>query len=147
MPDLDPAAERALVEEWRDLLARHAATACALDRELNDRHGLGMSEFEVLERLAESVSGGCEKLRVQELSAAVHLSQSALSRLIGRLEKNGLVERAMCSADRRGIFVSLTPAGRSRYQEARPTQREVLARVLSPDADVDADAAPVQALT
>lgn len=132
MPDLESAAERALVEEWRDLLARHAATACALDRELNDRHGLGMSEFEVLERLAESVEDGCLKLRVQELSGAVHLSQSALSRLIGRLEKDGLVERAMCHADRRGIFVSLTPAGRSRYQDARPTQRQVLARTLGP---------------
>jgi len=119
------------VTEWRDLLARHAATACALDRELNDRHGLGMSEFEVLERLAESVSGGCAQLRVQELAGAVHLSQSALSRLIGRLEKDGLVERAMCDADRRGIFVSLTLAGRSRYDEARPTQREVLARTLT----------------
>ncbi|WP_063795951.1 MarR family winged helix-turn-helix transcriptional regulator [Peterkaempfera griseoplana] len=132
MPDLDAPAERALVAEWRDLLARHAATACALDRELNDRHGLGMSEFEVLERLAEHIGDGCAQLRVQELAGAVHLSQSALSRLIGRLEKDGLVERAMCDADRRGIFVSLTEAGRSRYHQARPTQREVLARTLGP---------------
>ncbi|MCD0483812.1 MarR family winged helix-turn-helix transcriptional regulator [Streptacidiphilus sp. ASG 303] len=131
MPDLDPAAERTLVEEWRGLLARHAATACALDRELNDRHGLGMSDFEVLDRLAESAGGGSEKLRVQELSGAVHLSQSALSRLLGRLERDGLVQRALCSADRRGVYVSLTPEGRARHREALPTQREVLARTLT----------------
>ncbi|WP_405016537.1 MarR family transcriptional regulator [Kitasatospora sp. NBC_00070] len=132
MSELDVAAdEAALVGGWRELLARHAATACALDRELGELHGLGMSEFEVLERLFEDErEPDREKLRVQDLAHQVHLSQSALSRLIGRLEKAGLVERAMCAADRRGIFVMLTDAGRQRYREARPVHREVLARTL-----------------
>ncbi|WP_035804391.1 MarR family winged helix-turn-helix transcriptional regulator [Kitasatospora mediocidica] len=120
-----------LVSEWRDLLARHAATTCALDRELGERHGLGMSEFEVLERLVESPCEDGTSLRVQELSGMVHLSQSALSRLIGRLEKAGLVERVMCEQDRRGIYVSLSQAGRERYEAARPTHRAVLARILT----------------
>ncbi|GAA1171321.1 MarR family transcriptional regulator [Kitasatospora gansuensis] len=131
--ELDVAAdEAALVAGWRELLARHAATACALDRELGELNGLGMSEFEVLERLFEDERGSDrEKLRVQDLAHQVHLSQSALSRLIGRLEKAGLVERAMCAADRRGIYVMLTEAGRQRYREARPVHREVLARTLT----------------
>ncbi|WP_407991193.1 MarR family winged helix-turn-helix transcriptional regulator [Kitasatospora sp. CMC57] len=133
MSELDVAAdEAALVAGWRELLARHAATACAMDRELGELNGLGMSEFEVLERLFEdeqALEHG--KLRVQDLAHQVHLSQSALSRLIGRLEKAGLVERAMCAADRRGIFVTLTESGRQRYLEARPVHREVLARTLS----------------
>ncbi|MDH6120338.1 DNA-binding MarR family transcriptional regulator [Kitasatospora sp. GAS204A] len=120
----DPAA---LVSAWRDLLARHAATACALDRELGEQFGLGMSDFEVLERLAEAPA----ELRVQELAEKVHLSQSALSRLIGRLEKAGLVQRAMCELDRRGIYVTLSAAGHERYEAARPLHREVLARVLT----------------
>ena len=129
---LDPTAEAALVTGWRDLLARHAATACALDRELGERHDLGMSEFEVLERLSEDAdSGNDRRLRVQELAEKVHLSQSALSRLIGRLEKAGLVTRDMCKLDRRGIFVALTEDGRKRYAEARPLHREVLARTLA----------------
>ncbi|MBB4950614.1 DNA-binding MarR family transcriptional regulator [Kitasatospora gansuensis] len=133
MSELDVAAdEAALVAGWRELLARHAATACALDRELGELNGLGMSEFEVLERLFEDERGSDrEKLRVQDLAHQVHLSQSALSRLIGRLEKAGLVERAMCAADRRGIYVMLTEAGRQRYREARPVHREVLARTLT----------------
>ncbi|MFD7983754.1 MarR family transcriptional regulator [Kitasatospora indigofera] len=130
MSELDPAADAALVAGWRDLLARHAATACALDRELGERHDLGMSEFEVLERLVESEGSDQAMLRVQELACTVHLSQSALSRLIGRLEKAGLVTRAMCENDRRGIFVTLTEDGRERYERARPLHREVLARVL-----------------
>lgn len=121
-----------LVEAWRTLLARQAATACALDRELNERHGLGMSEFEVLERLVEGTDGDCAaSLRVQELAHSVHLSQSALSRLIARLEKAGLVERSMCPEDRRGVSVCLTPAGRDRHTDAVPTHRSVLAEMLT----------------
>ncbi|MQS15296.1 MarR family transcriptional regulator [Streptomyces kaniharaensis] len=127
MAELDSPAEAGLVAQWRDLLARHAATSCLLDRELGEKHGLGMSEFEVLERLVESctVDSG-HRLRVQELADVVHLSQSALSRLIGRLEKAGLVKREMCVDDRRGIQIVLTDAGRERYQQARPLHRAVL---------------------
>ncbi len=58
------------------------------------------------------------------------LSQSALSRLIGRLEQHGLVQRSLCDADRRGIYVCLTEDGRRRHAEALPTQRAVLAATL-----------------
>jgi DNA-binding MarR family transcriptional regulator len=129
--DIDAAESADLVAAWRELLARHAATACALDRELGERFGLGMSEFEVLERLAEVPDGCTTQLRVQELGEKVHLSQSALSRLIGRLEKGGLVERHMCPEDRRGVFVLLSEAGRQRYQEAKPLHRAVLQRTLA----------------
>ena len=119
------------VEAWRGLLARHATTACALDRELGERHGLGMSGFEVLERLVEALAADDkDSCRLHDLASSVHLSQSALSRLIARLVKDGLVERSMCEADRRGIMVCLTEAGRTRYQEARSTHRAVLAQTL-----------------
>lgn len=124
-------AEQELVDQWRDILAVHARTQCELDRELH-QHGLGASDFEVLDVLAEGPSedGGCT-YRVQEIACQVHLSQSALSRLIGRLEKDGLVERGMCSEDRRGVRVSLTDKGRALYAEVRPVQRAVLARMLA----------------
>jgi DNA-binding MarR family transcriptional regulator len=116
-----------LVEAWRAVAASHAAACAALERELGRRHELGVSEFEVLERLAE---GREHKFRAQELADAVHLSQSALSRLIGRLEGHGLVERCLCDMDRRGIYVILTEAGLRRHAEAAPTHRAVLASVL-----------------
>jgi DNA-binding MarR family transcriptional regulator len=119
--------EQALVASWRDLADRHARVTCALERELQDEHGLGVSEFEVLERLAV---GDKEQRRMQDLAESVYLSQSALSRLIGRLEAEGLVTRAICSEDRRGIFACLTSEGRARYEAARPTQRKVLAESL-----------------
>jgi DNA-binding MarR family transcriptional regulator len=127
-----PAADEApgpVVSTWRAIAASHAAAMTALDHELA-RQGLGVSEFEVLDRLSESRE---HKFRAQELADAVHLSQSALSRLIDRLEKNGLVERGLCGEDRRGIYVVLTPAGLRRHAEAAPVHREVLARTLSPE--------------
>lgn len=117
------------VERWRRLLAEHAETTCALERELQDGHGLSVSEFEVLERLFEA---GSEERRIQELADAVHLSQSATTRVVGRLEKDGLVLRCMCSNDRRGVVAEITDEGRDRYAAARPTQRRVLGEHLSP---------------
>jgi DNA-binding MarR family transcriptional regulator len=116
-----------VVDAWRDLMDRHARVTCALERRLETEHGLGVSEFEVLDRLATTEDHG---RRMQELAEAVHLSQSALSRVVGRLEDDGLVERAMCKYDRRGIFACLTDAGRARYEAARPTHRDVLAETL-----------------
>ncbi|MER5553699.1 MarR family transcriptional regulator [Streptomyces sp. NPDC002793] len=122
--------EQALVDEWRELLALHARTLGELDRALA-RHGLGASDFEVLDVLAEAAQGGDACLRVQEIGSRVHLSQSALSRLVARLEKGCLVRRAMCEEDRRGVRVELTDEGRALHAQARPLQRAVLTRMLN----------------
>lgn len=115
------------IREWRALLARHADMTCALDRALQAGHQLGMSEYEVLERLAELPE---QSAKIQQIAGSVHLSQSALSRVIGRLEAAGLVERLMCAEDRRAIKVQLTEDGLLRQTEAQPTQRRVLAERL-----------------
>ncbi|WP_045700091.1 MarR family winged helix-turn-helix transcriptional regulator [Streptomyces rubellomurinus] len=144
MAELDSPAQADLVAQWRELLALRATTACALDRELGERHGLGMSEFEVLEHLVEGcVSEGRPALRVSDLAPTVHLSQSALSRLIARLEKAGLVTRSMCELDRRGVVIALTEAGRERYEQARPLHRDVLGRHLGGSEGAVGSAGPV----
>ncbi|QIJ61161.1 MarR family transcriptional regulator [Streptomyces sp. JB150] len=129
------AAEQALVEQWRDILAVHARTQGELDRALHG-HGLCASDFEVLDVLAEGErpKGPCS-YRVQEISGHIHLSQSALSRLIARLEKDGLVSRGMCEEDRRGVRVALTDKGRALHAEVLPVHRAVLARTLRGETD------------
>ena len=124
---LTPRSEDALVGMWRDLLDQHARATCALERALKE-HELGVSEFEVLERLADADK---EQRRMQEIGEAVHLSQSALSRVVARLERDGLAERGMCHEDRRGIYVCITPEGRTRYEKARSAHRDALASALS----------------
>lgn len=116
-------APSALVEEWRQLLDRHAAVSCALEKALQDQHGIGLSEFETLDRV---VDANCGKYRMADLAGDIHLSQSALSRAITRLEKDGLVERSACADDRRSVFVCLTDQGREVYDAALPTHRAVL---------------------
>jgi DNA-binding MarR family transcriptional regulator len=128
----DMMSETVLVDRWRSLLSSYNEVACHLERELHDGHGLTMSEFETLDRL---IAVDCEKRRMQDLAADMYLSQSALSRTVARLEKSGLVERALCEADRRGVFVAVTDAGVRRHAEARRTHLAILARHLHPETE------------
>lgn len=118
----------ALVDEWRLLLDRHAKVSCALEKALQDGHGIGLSEFEILDRL---VDANCGKYRMTDLAADIYLSQSALSRAVARLERDGLVQRSMCTDDRRAIFVCLTGDGATLHRDALPLHREVLAASLT----------------
>ena len=126
MNGAETASGDALVDTWRGLLDSHARTHGALERALK-AHDLSVSEFEVLERLANDRN---DQRRMQELGEAVHLSQSALSRVVGRLEDDGLATRGMCREDRRGIYVCITDAGRRRHEAARPAHRAALAETL-----------------
>jgi DNA-binding MarR family transcriptional regulator len=122
-------AKSALVDRWRELATCYNTVACALERALQDAHGLSMSEYETLDRLVDL---HCEKRRMQEIAAAMYLSQSALSRTVARLEKHGYVERGLCKDDRRGVFVQITESGRRRHTEARETHLKILAEHLTP---------------
>ena len=116
-----------LVDRWSELESEHARVREALEHALQREHRLSLSEYEVLRRLSESPKG---HRRIQELAEEIHLSQSALSRLVQRLEDDGLVSRAMCDHDRRGVYACVTDAGRKAQAEAHPTQVTVLAETL-----------------
>ncbi|MET7775918.1 MarR family transcriptional regulator [Streptomyces mirabilis] len=139
---VNTASKARLEDRWRDILSVHARTMCEIDRALHP-HGLGASDFEVLDILVSSeLAQEGEHCRVQNIADRVHLSQSALSRLIGRLEKDGLVERTVCLEDRRGVWVALTRKGRDLHTEVLPLQRAVLARMLNATDDNAADGLP-----
>ncbi len=110
-------------------MSAHARVSEALERELQERHQLSLSEYEVLSRLAESPEG---YRRMQELVGEVHLSASALSRLVGRLESAGLAFREICETDRRGIYATITDPGRAAHKKAAPTHLRVLAATIEP---------------
>ncbi|GLZ37051.1 MarR family transcriptional regulator [Actinokineospora sp. NBRC 105648] len=117
-----------LIDQWRSLTLRYNEIACRLDRELAEAHGVSMNEFETLDRLAAQ---DCDSLRMQDLAAAMYLSQSALSRTVARLEKAGLVDRSLCEADRRGVFVRITDEGRARHAGASRTHLTILTAYLT----------------
>lgn len=103
---------------WRGMLGVHSAMVRQLDAELDRAHGLPLTSYEVLLRLAEAPEGA---LRMGRLADDLFLSRSGLTRLIDRLVKTGLVERTNCESDRRGSFAKITEEGRLRFDEARPT--------------------------
>jgi DNA-binding MarR family transcriptional regulator len=105
---------------WRGFLRTYTTLVRELDDELNERHGLPISSYDVLVQLDEAPDG---MLRMSHLADAVLLSRSGLSRLVTRLTNMGLIERAECENDARGAFAVITDEGRKRLDEARATHR------------------------
>ena len=122
---------------WRGMLRVHSGLVNRLDAELEREHGLPLTSYEVLLKLAEAPE---HSLRMGQLADHLFLSRSGLTRLIDRLVKAGLVERTRCGSDRRGSYAKLTTAGLQRFEEARPTHlngvREHFLAKLGPD-DLD----------
>jgi DNA-binding MarR family transcriptional regulator len=116
-----------LLDRWGELEAQHARIREALEHALQREHRLSLSEYEVLHRLTDDPKG---HRRIQELAEEIHLSQSALSRLVQRLEDDGYVSRAVCDHDRRGVYACITDDGRKAHAEAHPTHVAVLADTL-----------------
>jgi len=113
--------ERLSVRElgaWRSFLRAHALLSRKLEADLVAAHDLPLASYDVLLQLAESDG---RRLRMTELADRVLLSRSGLTRLVDRLERDGLVERQACANDARGTLAVLTDAGFCRLREAAPT--------------------------
>ena len=95
-------------DAWIGLLETQRRLTRELDVLLEAKHGIGLSELEVLGRLAAADG---RRLRVNALAAATGLSVSRVSRLIDALERRGLAERRPCSEDGRAIYAELTDGG------------------------------------
>jgi len=117
-PDASRGLAGAELSAWRSFLGAHAAITRALDAELEAAHGLTLSEYEVLLRLAQADG---RRLRMSELADRVLLTRSRITRLVDGLEAAGLVRRATCPSDARGLFAELTGAGASRLAAAGGT--------------------------
>ena len=100
------------------MLRAHAELTRALDADLVREHDLPLSSYEVLLFLADSPSG---RMRMSELADRVLLSRSGLTRLVDRMERDGLLRREQCEEDARGLFASITDEGRELFDRARKT--------------------------
>jgi DNA-binding MarR family transcriptional regulator len=114
---------------WRGMLRVHAGLTKALDAELVREHHLPLSSYEVLLFLADSPQG---RMRMSELADGVLLSRSGLTRLVDRMERDGLLRRRRCEDDARGYFAEITDKGRELFRRARRTHLDgVRERFLS----------------
>jgi DNA-binding MarR family transcriptional regulator len=114
---------------WVGFLRSHATLVRELDASLTEAHGLPLSSYEVLLRLSREPDG---QQRMSDLAESVWLSRSGITRLIDRLERDGLVERRACSEDARGSYAVITDEGMRRLNAARATHvADVRERFLS----------------
>jgi len=103
---------------WRVFLRAHAVVTRRLEAELLEERDLPLASYDVLFQLVDAPG---RRLRMTELAGAVLLSRSGISRLVDRLQREGLVIREAASEDGRGMYAVLLPAGVSRLRDAAPT--------------------------
>lgn len=122
-------------DQQRDWRAFRDATVLLLDvlgRDLEERSGLSLHEYEVMVRLSEAPG---RTLRMSQLATDIAHSRSRLTHTIARMETAGLVARVACSEDARGVNCVLTDAGWAALVAAAPAHvasvREHLVDVLS----------------
>jgi DNA-binding MarR family transcriptional regulator len=102
---------------WRRFLRAHSLVTRALESDLLAEQRLPLASYDVLVQLVEAPQ---RRLRMSELAERVLLSRSGLTRLVDRLEREGLVRREACDSDARGLFTVLTDAGLERLRAASP---------------------------
>jgi DNA-binding MarR family transcriptional regulator len=103
---------------WEGFLRAHATIMRALSGELEQADAMSMSSYDVLLQLARAPK---RRLRMTELAEAVVLSPSGLTRLVERLEREGLVARIKSAHDAHGAYATLTDRGRARLRKATRT--------------------------
>lgn len=130
----------ARTEPFSTFMHAYASVVRRLDDDLRREHGLSLQEYGALLMLVQARD---RRLRMTRLAEGLLLSKSGVTRLVDRLEADGLVARLACPSDARGAEATLTGAGVARLREAAPTHlRGIQAYFL--DAIADDDLAAVE---
>ncbi|MEU1199205.1 MarR family transcriptional regulator [Streptomyces sp. NPDC005813] len=90
----------------------------AMDADLVRERQLSLIEYLTMVHLSEAP---CRRLRMSDLSVACETSLSGMTRIVNRMESQGIVQRAKCEEDGRGWNAVLTDLGLARLREAWPT--------------------------
>jgi DNA-binding MarR family transcriptional regulator len=118
---------------WRQFAAVTTLLPAALDTQLQRDAELTHFGYWVLAMLSETPG---HAVRMSDLAALAHGSQSRLSHLIARLERNGWVRRERASEDGRGHLAVLTDEGHAKIVASAPGHvarvRSLIFDALSP---------------
>lgn len=110
---------------WRTFITAHATVIDLIEHELAETEQLPLSSYDVLLALVEAPN---RRLRMYELAHAVVLSRSGLTRLVDRLEQEGLLRRDRNGPDRRATYAVLTLKGFRAFRRAWPIYAQGIAR-------------------
>ena len=113
------------LERWITGSRRFRRREKALEDRVREGSGLVLNEFYLLYYLERAPE---RRLRQQDAKDLVQMSQSALSRLMQRLEnlEPPLVRRCTCSKDKRGVYIHLTDAGHEVYSKTATACSDIL---------------------
>ncbi len=101
---------------WKGISLMHLQLQARLSRGLGE-HGLSYQDYLVLATLSDQPDG---RRRVVELSDELGWEKSRLSHHITRMCERGLLTKAPCPSDQRGIFVVLSDVGRETLHRVAP---------------------------
>ncbi len=97
------------------------------DAELGAIHGIGLSDFAAMHHLAEAPGG---RLRRVDLARRLALTPSGVTRLLGPLERRGIVTRQEDGHDARATYAVLTPSGKALVKNATATIAVIAESIL-----------------
>jgi DNA-binding MarR family transcriptional regulator len=104
-------------EAFGSLLGAYSALNRELTASLVARHGLTMNDYGALLLLSRADDQGMRRI---DLANELRLSPSGITRLLDRLEGQGLVGKGACKEDARVSYAVLTEAGLEKLKEAAP---------------------------
>ena len=112
---------------WRSFLRTHSHLIKLLEQDLHAQQKIPLGSYDVLVQLAEAPG---QRLRMSELAEAVLLSRSGLTRLVDRMQRDGLVSRAPDPDDARGLYTVLTEQGRDALRDASGVHLAGISRLV-----------------
>jgi DNA-binding MarR family transcriptional regulator len=115
-------------DAFGSLISAHAVLVRELSAALVERHGLTVNDYGTLLLLSRA---GDEGMRRIDLANELNLSPSGITRLLDRLEAQGLVGKGACKEDARVSYAILTEAGLEKLREAAPGHIEDIEQRMS----------------
>lgn len=122
------------IDAFVRLVRAHAAVTRRLSAQLSADHGLTLSAYEALLRLARAPES---RMRRVDLANALLLTAGGVTRLLDGLERDGFVAREECASDRRVSYAVLTKAGRNKLREASKSHTRQIGELLGGPFDED----------
>jgi len=114
-------------KSWRGWIAASILLPERLNRDLQERHGLTGTDYQILVELSEAPE---RRMRMSTLAERTQLSRSRLSHQVDRMTRAGLVTRQECELDGRGMFAVMTDQGWEAIVAAAPDHVESVRRNL-----------------
>lgn len=98
-----------LLSAWGAFFEAHALAVRQVAENLKGRAPLSLDEYDVLLTVSRAEGG---RIRYSALASATVFTKSGITRIVGRLEERGYLQRQSCDEDRRGAFATLTAKGK-----------------------------------